>query len=229
MQRLRTNIALAFFMTLAGVVPLAGAEDMHSGHGDAGHADHAGHSGAKVRAQQTQVAFADVALVDQHGQALRLADTVGGHIVVMGFIYTSCTTVCPVISAIMQKVQAQLGERVGDEVLLLSVTVDPVRDTPSRLLEYSRAYQAGPGWRWVTGEPKAVNDTLKGLGVWSADYTSHPPTLLVGDGRSGEWTRYYGFTAPALLVERVDQLAEARAHEEADHLAHRPPNGEDRP
>ncbi|SFB50608.1 protein SCO1/2 [Azotobacter beijerinckii] len=173
--------------------------------------------------------FADVPLTDQHGRELRLADAVGERIVVMGFVYTSCTTVCPVISAIMQKVQAQLGERIGAEVGLLSISVDPLRDSPARLLEYSRAYQAGPGWSWLTGQAAAVDETLRGLGVWSADYASHPPTLLVGDGRSGQWTRYYGFTDPAVLVGRVEALAEARRHAGHGHIARRDAEPEGRP
>src|SRR5690606_19968172 len=73
------------------------------------HAGHQGHAGAQSGAQ---VAFADVPLLDQEGRELRLKDDlVGDRIVVMGFVYTSCTTVCPVISAILQKLQKQLGER----------------------------------------------------------------------------------------------------------------------
>lgn len=78
------------------------------------------------------MAFADVPLLDQDGRELRLKDDlVGDRIVVMGFVYTSCTTVCPVISAILQKLQKQLGERAGGDVQLISLSIDPLRDTPS--------------------------------------------------------------------------------------------------
>ncbi|TBW34465.1 SCO family protein [Azotobacter chroococcum] len=209
MQRLQAGLAraLCVLLVMAGTLRAGATEE------------HAGHPLPQTRAESARVRFAEVPLSDQHGRQLRLADAVGERIVVMGFVYTSCTTVCPVISAIMQKVQAQLGERAGAEVGLLSISVDPLRDSPARLLDYSRAYQSGPGWRWLTGEVAAVDEVLKGLGVWSADFASHPPTLLVGDARSGRWTRYYGFTDPAVLVARIEVLAEAREHAGHGHMA----------
>ncbi|WP_349618499.1 SCO family protein [Azotobacter salinestris] len=211
MERLQKTLALALCaLGLAGGVAPAGAADGHAGHRQAVPA---------VPAESARVRFADVPLRDQYGRELRLAEAVDGRIMVIGFVYTRCTTVCPVLSAIMQKVQAQLGERAGAEVGLLSISVDPLRDTPARLLEYSRAYQAGPGWQWLTGEAAAVDETLRGLGVWSADFASHPPTLLVGDARSGQWTRYYGFTDPAVLVARIEALAAAREHAGHAHAA----------
>ncbi|MCY1544875.1 hypothetical protein D9M68_807850 [compost metagenome] len=137
----------------------------------------------------------------------------------MGFVYTSCTTVCPVISAIMQKLQTQLGERAGREVQLISLSIDPLRDTPERLHEYAGRFGAGSGWRWLTGSSEAVSETLKGLGTWTANYEEHPPLIMVGDGRTQQWTRFYGFTDPAVLMARVDELSAAREHTAHDHTA----------
>ncbi|MCP6473819.1 SCO family protein, partial [Klebsiella pneumoniae] len=75
---------------------------------------------------------------------------------VVGFVYTQCTTVCPVISAILQKLQKQLGERAGREVQLVSLSIDPQRDTPERLKEYAGRFSGGEGWRWVTGSQEAI-------------------------------------------------------------------------
>ncbi|WP_448177771.1 SCO family protein, partial [Stenotrophomonas maltophilia] len=100
--------------------------------------------------------FANVPLLDQDGKSVRLEpDLVQGKIVVMSFIYTSCTTVCPVVSSILGKVQKQLGARVGDEVQLVSISIDPQRDDPKRLQEYARSFQQGPGWSWLTGSPQS--------------------------------------------------------------------------
>ncbi|PTT67739.1 SCO family protein, partial [Pseudomonas sp. HMWF007] len=109
------------------------------------------HAGHKVPASNTQehaqVKFANVPLLDQNGKTVRLEqDLVQGKIVVMSFIYTSCTTVCPVVSSIMGKVQKQLGARVGEEVQLVSISIDPQRDDPKRLQDYARTFQRGPGW-----------------------------------------------------------------------------------
>ncbi len=187
------------------------------------HEDHSQHveSAATSRAAETsEVSFADVELIDQDGQTVHLnPDLMGDRIVVMGFIYTSCNTVCPVVSSIMGKVQAQLGERVGSDVQLISISVDPQTDTPERLQEYARHYQKGPGWSWLTGQPQAITSTLKGLGNWSADYANHPPVIMIGKGDSNSWSRYYGFTDPAVLVAQVEALSGAAEHAHGSHLA----------
>lgn len=210
MKAMTANLALA----LCGVFASGGLVQAHNG------GDHAQHEqqAAQTRQDNAQVAFADVSLLDQDGKPVRLSqDLVRDRIVVMGFIYTSCTTVCPVVSSIMSKVQTQLGGRVGDDVQLVSISIDPQRDDPPRLQGYAKKFQNGPGWSWLTGSPQAISDTLKGLGTWTADYRNHPPLIMVGDGRSDHWTRYYGFTDPALLVKRVQELGAARVH--ARHTA----------
>ncbi|MDR0279551.1 MAG: SCO family protein [Paucimonas sp.] len=181
--------------------------------------EHAGHDmpAAAASAQETSVRFANVALTDQDGQEVHLErDLVSDRIVVMSFIYTSCTTVCPVVSSILGKVQKQLGERVGREVQLVSLSIDPQRDDARRLNDYARTFQNGPGWSWLTGTPSAVTETLKGLGSFSGDLGSHAPLILVGDGNSRHWTRYYGFTDPAVLIREVDRLG-AQRHAHAGH------------
>lgn len=182
--------------------------------------EHAGHTPPLAKTQESaQVKFADVGLVDQSGKPVRLEkDLVSNKIVVMSFIYTSCTTVCPVVSSIMGKVQKQLGARVGKEVQLVSISIDPQRDDPQRLRDYARNFQNGPGWSWLTGSPQSVTETLKGLGTFSGDFKNHPPLIMVGDGNSRHWTRYYGFTDPTVLTREVEKLSGQRnAH--AKHTA----------
>ncbi|MET1078780.1 MAG: SCO family protein [Pseudomonas sp.] len=183
--------------------------------------EHAGHDmpAKSATSESAQVKFADVALMDQTGKAVRLEqDLVSNKIVVMSFIYTSCTTVCPVVSSIMGKVQKQLGARVGTEVQLVSISIDPQRDDAKRLNEYARSFQNGPGWSWLTGSTQSVAETLKGLGTFNGDLKSHAPLILVGDGNSRHWTRYYGFTDPAVLTREVEKLSgERNAH--AKHTA----------
>ncbi|NIF25155.1 SCO family protein [Pantoea sp. Tr-811] len=202
---------LALSLALASQLALA-----HAGH------DHGAPAAAPPAAHQEKasVRFADVSLLDQDGMPVRLErDLVGEHLVVMGFIYTSCTTVCPVVSSIMGKVQQQLGGRVGEEVRLVSISVDPQRDDAKRLQRYAKAFQHGPGWSWLTGSPYAISETLKGLGSFSADLSQHPPLILVGDGRSGHWTRYYGFTDPDVLVGEINRLSARRVHAKGTAIA----------
>ncbi len=200
----RLSLSLTLPLLLSAQLALA-----HAGH------DHSGAASQPpaLHQEKASVRFADVSLLDQDGMPVRLEkDLVGDRLVVMGFIYTSCTTVCPVVSSIMGKVQQQLGGRVGDEVQLVSISVDPQRDDAKRLQAYAKAFQHGAGWSWLTGSPYAITETLKGLGSFSADLTQHPPLILVGDGRSGHWTRYYGFTDPKVLVDEINRLSARRVH-----------------
>ena len=202
---------MALSLLLASQLTLA-----HGGH------DHGGPPAPPPAAHQEKasVRFADVSLLDQDGMPVRLEkDLVGDRLVVMGFIYTSCTTVCPVVSSIMGKVQQQLGGRVGEEIRLVSISVDPQRDDAKRLASYSRAFQHGPGWSWLTGSPYAISETLKGLGSFSANLSEHPPLILVGDGRTGHWTRYYGFTDPNVLITELNRLSARRVHAKTTAIA----------
>lgn len=193
----------------------------HAMHALAANQPHAGHEHHAERAQQAPtgggradtvvVRLADVALIDQFNHERRLeSDVIGDRVAVIAFVYTSCTTVCPVVSAIMSQVRDRLGARVGKDVALVSITVDPVRDTPERLLAVASAYGIAEGWSWLTGTTTAVNDTLKGLGIWTPDFEDHPVVTMVGDGRTGQWKRLYGFADPGALIAQVNKFSAAR-------------------
>lgn len=182
-------------------------------HADDEHAGHAPQAHAQTHQEAAQVSFADVQLVDQDNRPVSLErDLLADHVAVVGLIYTSCSTVCPVISSIMGRLQQQLGARAGREVQLVSISVDPLRDTPQVLREYAGRFQHGPGWSWLTGTPAAIDATLRGLGVPPSGLAEHPPLILVGDARSGRWTRFYGFTDPQRLLARIDALQEHAGH-----------------
>jgi protein SCO1/2 len=181
-----------------------------------GEADpHAAHRAMMAKsaeaAQPVDLKFKDLPLLDQDGQERRLiSDVIGDRIVVLDFVYTTCTTVCPVLTALFTQVQDRLGERLGREVLLVSMTVDPTRDTPERLKAYAAERGARPGWIWLTGAKPSVESVLDGLGAYSPRFEDHPAMVLVGDGRNGQWSRFFGFPSPDRILEQVDVLLAAR-------------------
>ena len=162
-------------------------------------------------AKSADVELRDLTLVDQDGRKVKfVSDVIGDRIVVMDFVYTSCTTVCPVLSAVFSQVQARLGDELGKEVALVSMSVDPIRDTPQRLKAYAAKHKAQPGWIWLTGSKTTMDDVLNGLGAYSPNFEDHPSMVLVGDGRTGEWSRFFGFPSPDRLMEQVNALQAAR-------------------
>ncbi len=208
-------LALAFALTAAFGVAAQEAGDAHQ-HRTGGADPHAHHkamlSKAPAPAKSAEVDLKDLTLLEQNGREVKfVSDVIGDRIVVMDFVYTSCTTVCPVLSAVFGQMQERLGDRLGDEVALVSVSVDPARDTPQRLKAYAASLKARPGWVWLTGPKTTVDEVLDGLGAYSPSFEDHPAMVLVGDGRSGEWTRFFGFPSPKRLMEQVDALKLARA------------------
>lgn len=154
-----------------------------------------------------RVEVPDVELVDQDGKAVRIRSLLqSGKPVVVSFIFTTCTTVCPMLSSIVSRVQEKLGDRLGAEVLLVSVTVDPGRDTPARLKAYATRHHARPGWTWLTGGRGQVEQVLRGMGAYTPNFADHPPMVLVGDGAGG-WTRLNGFPSQVAIVAQVDAMS----------------------
>ena len=108
-------------------------------------------------------------LTDPHGQPLG-SDDLRGKVVLYDFVYTSCQTVCPAMTAQMMQVQQRLadGGQLGEDVVLVTITFDPERDTPERLLAESRKFGAvAGGWHWLTGELIAIKQLVGGeFGVY---------------------------------------------------------------
>jgi len=166
-----------------------------------------------VQGKPAEVRLHDRTLVDQDGRTVKFAsEVIGDRLVVIDTFFTTCAQICPILSAIFMDLQDLLGGRQGKEVVLVSLTVDPVTDIPPRLKEYARTWNARPGWMFLGGEKKTVDLVLTGLGLYSSDFTSHPAAFLVGDARSGTWTRFYGFASPEQILGKIDELAAARGN-----------------
>lgn len=151
----------------------------------------------------------DVALLDQNGEQVRFRELVQGKTVAVNFIFTTCTTICPPLGVNFGQLRKLLAERAGKDVLLISISVDPVTDTPQRLKTWSEKFGGGAGWTLVTGAKRDVDALLKAFGVFTADKWDHSPTTLIGNEAAGEWRRVNGLTAPAKLAEVINELSAA--------------------
>lgn len=173
------------------------------------HDAHRHHGAAAPSA--AKVVLRDAPLLDASGKRVRLReDVIGRRTALVNFVYTTCTTVCPVSSATFQQLQQRLGDRLGKEVVLVSITVDPLRDTPQRLREHGARFEARDGWVWLTGAKPDVDAVLRGFGAYAARFEDHPAMVLVGDARGGAWTRFFGFPSVDELMARIDTMHLAR-------------------
>lgn len=153
----------------------------------------------------------DANVLDQNGQPVRFyTDLVKDKTVAINFIFTTCTTICPPLTATMRRVQQNLGERVGRDVQLISISVDPATDTPARLLDFSAKFKAAPGWTFVTGGKPEIDALLRALGAAVGDRNDHTPMLLVINDRTKKWTRTYGLAKPATISALITETADAK-------------------
>ena len=109
----------------------------------------------------------ELSLTTQDGQRLVLTE-LRGKVVVLTFIYASCTDTCPLLTAKMAGLQATLGADFGPKVFFLSITVDPERDTPAVLRRYAQAHGANlTGWAFLTGTPAEIRQVARRYGIYS--------------------------------------------------------------
>ena len=162
----------------------------------------------KTDGSTLSIRIPDVLVHDQDGRKLNFySDLIRGKTVVINFIFTTCTTICPPLTATFRRVQQDLGERAGRDVHLISISVDPVTDVPERLKAFSAMFKAGPGWTFVTGNKQEINLLLKALGANVGDKNDHTPMILVGNQRANYWTRAYGLAPASTLVKVITDAA----------------------
>jgi cytochrome oxidase Cu insertion factor (SCO1/SenC/PrrC family) len=102
----------------------------------------------------------DVSLVDQRGDAFSLA-SLKGKPVLIDFIYTSCASTCPLLTAKMVQVARELGPALGAGVKIVSITLDPEHDGPAELDKYAKSHGAADsGWIFLTGKPADIDRVL---------------------------------------------------------------------
>lgn len=153
--------------------------------------------------------FTDVALVDQDGRELRFySDLLAGKVVVIGTFYATCSGACPVLNKSMQKIQTWLGDRLGKDVVMLSITVDPLRDTPPRMKEYARELGARPGWYFLSGAPANVDLALAKLGSAVKQPEDHNNLIFVGNEPTGLWKKAFGLAPSEELIPIVESVLE---------------------
>jgi cytochrome oxidase Cu insertion factor (SCO1/SenC/PrrC family) len=151
--------------------------------------------------------FGDIRLLDQNGRERQLySDLMQGKSVVIDVMFTSCTGVCPVLSRTFEQIQEALGDRLGKDVHLISISVDPETDTPAKLREYAARYHAKPGWYFLTGPKADIDAALRKLGQWVAKPDDHQNLILIGNDRTGLWKKALGLAKPAEVLAVVESV-----------------------
>ncbi|PLY04921.1 MAG: SCO family protein [Desulfuromonas sp.] len=183
----------------------------HSGHArmaDSGatamdHSAHQAMMAEKNSLVQSQVVYhiPDVELIDQNGQKVKLdvflADS---EPYALNFIFTTCTTICPVLTASFAQMQRQLGPE-ADGLQLISITIDPEYDTPQVLKSYSEKVRAKKNWTFLTGDFQDIVTTEESFAAVTADKMNHKPVYFFKTRGNAEWTRVDGLAGGGELAD----------------------------
>src|SRR3569832_1345089 len=137
--------------------------------------------------------FTDVELINQNGEKMRFySDLIQGKVVIIDSFFATCQGSCLPMNQNLAKVQEALGNRLGKDVYILSISVDPTVDTPPNLKQYAKKLQARPGWFFLTGPKENVDFVLKKLGQFVDDKQDHLNIFIIGNERTGLWKKAFG-------------------------------------
>lgn len=157
------------------------------------------------RVERMRRYFPNVPLQTHDGRSVRFYDDlVKGKKVLINFVYTNCTSTCPRTSSNLKRVQEMLGDRIGRDIFINSLTIDPERDTPKVLNAYARTFDARPGWTFATGRVQDIDAIRRRLGLYSSDdFTQHLGLVTFGNEPEGKWGATAALDTPKNIVYYV--------------------------
>ena len=177
--------------------------------GNAGTQGNAKQQPATGAAEQStaQKYFTDVVLINQNGEKMRFySDLLKGKVVIINSFFATCQGSCLPMNRNLEKIQQALGDHVGKDVFILSISVDPLVDTPPKLKDYAKKLNARPGWYFLTGDKENVEFALKKLGHFVDDKQDHLNIFIIGNERTGLWKKAFGLAQSDELIKVVESV-----------------------
>jgi protein SCO1 len=151
--------------------------------------------------------FTDTVLINQDGERMRFySDLMKGKTVVIDTFFATCQSSCLPMNRNLAQIQEGLGDRLGKDVNILSISVDPGVDTPTLLKAYAKKLNAKPGWYFLTGDKENVEFILKKLGQFVDDKNAHLNIFLIGNDRTGLWKKAFGLAKSEELMKVVESV-----------------------
>ena len=152
------------------------------------------------------VEIPDVTLIDQEAQLVTLEELVDGNDVVMvDFIFGTCTTICPILSAGFSNLQRRMGSGPGGPTLI-SLSIDPEHDSPEIMAKYLKRYRAQPGWSFLTGDREDLDKIMHAFDAYVPDKMSHQPVTFIKAGASNRWVKIDGLVSTADLIAELEKI-----------------------
>jgi protein SCO1 len=151
--------------------------------------------------------FTDVLLVNQNGEKMRFySDLLRGKVVIINSFFATCQGSCLPLTRNLEKVQEALGDRLGKDVYIISISVDPTVDSAGKLKEYAKKLHARSGWYFLTGDKQNVDLALNKIGQFVNDKENHVNIFIIGNERTGLWKKAFGLARSDELVRVVESV-----------------------
>lgn len=162
-----------------------------------------------TRVERARAYFGDSELFDQDGVRHRFfSDLLQHHVVLMNVVYTECRDACPLITRLLSQVKDRFGDEFGRTVWFLSLSSDPLQDTPDTLKAFSQKHQADhPGWRFLSAKQEVMKPLLRRLGLWSDDPADHKSLLLAGNVSRAHWVKIRPDATPEFIYAELRRVA----------------------
>lgn len=155
--------------------------------------------------------FGDIELLNQDGKTMNLYnDLMKDKVIVINSFFASCTASCPMMSKSFAALQPRFADHLGRDLVFVSITVDPVNDTPAKLHAYAAKWQAQRGWYFLTGSKANVDAALKKLGQYVDDPSAHLNVIVIGNERTGLWKKAFGLAPAEELAKVVESVLNDR-------------------
>jgi protein SCO1/2 len=196
-ERLSILIFCAIFLTT--LIPVHGrAQNNHSTHKMS--------MGKKRTRALVKYNVPDVILINQDGEKVPLKTFLDSDkLVVLDFIFTTCPTICPILSAGMSSLHDRLGPE-AKNIQMVSFTIDPEYDTPEIFKEYSQRFGAQEGWEFLTGSREDIDKVMRAFNAYVSDKMNHAPLTFLHAPGETMWVRVNGLMSSAELVAEYRTL-----------------------
>ena len=204
------GLCLGFSLLMLSFGHNALAADAMTDH-DHEHAHHHAMAASNTSVKRSVAGYTmpSLSLVRQDGTAVNFIKEIDdGRPVVLNFIYTSCTAICPVTSQVFSQVQEMLGKDKA-KFHLVSISIDPEYDTPARLSAYAGKFGATSQWQFYSGTAKASVAVQKAFDAYLGDKMNHVPVTFLRAAPGKPWVRLDGFASPETVVQEFRQLRES--------------------
>ena len=159
----------------------------------------------------TSAEIPDLWLIDQNGKKVKFySDLIKNKVVLVHGFFTQCTAICPMQGRALVKLKERLGDRLGRDVFIVSISKDPRVDTPEKLSQWGKEYGVGAGWTLLTGEEADIRKVLRDVVTEDLGTDMHESLFVIGNDRTGVWTTTYGLQRTDSIIKEIDDVSRSQ-------------------